>query len=142
MKTNIVLFCLNKFVRWVCKPGSVQIPAAYAADSVGGHFSKACDCSQAQAAYPPALNFEFQIKISKFIYSGKVHPHSHWREDKPAYLALQAVGFALPASSQKLRCALTAPFHHFQSKISNSKSQTGCVFSVALSLIWNLKSQI
>jgi len=35
----------------------------------------------------------------------------------PAYLVLQAVGFAVPASSPMPRCALTAPFHHYPAPI-------------------------
>jgi len=46
----------------------------------------------------------------------------------PAYLVLQAVGFAVPSRSLGTRCALTAPFHHCQA------CAFGCVLSVALSI--------
>jgi hypothetical protein len=52
-----------------------------------------------QATYPPA---ERLIAVRT-------------RAECPAYLVLQAVGFAMPAPSPAPRCALTAPFHHYLS---------------------------
>ena len=50
----------------------------------------------------------------------------------PPYLVLLRVGFALPASLLKRRCALTAPFHPYPAL--RSPACLGGMFSVALSV--------
>src|SRR5262245_31237049 len=55
-----------------------------------------------------------------------------WPSPCRPYLALLPVGFAVPPSSPRTRCALTAPFH--PCRPSRSLARAGGLFSVALSL--------
>ena len=50
------------------------------------------------------------------------------------YLALHPMGFSVPSRSRVTRWSLTPPFHPCSFEISTLKSQTGGLFSVALSV--------
>jgi hypothetical protein len=68
-----------------------------------------------QATYPP----EERLRAART------------RAECPAYLVLQAVGFALPAPSPTPRCALTAPFHRYPALICLGYSAAvGCDDSI------------
>ncbi len=94
-----------------CKPGSVRMAYAMLDDYSSGTAVTSCLMrpTQTSLAGPPVL-----IK--------QLCP----------YMVLLRMGFALPALSPELRCALTAPFHPY---MHNPQKGDACgLFSVALSL--------
>src|SRR5947199_8312842 len=77
-----------------CKPNSVcRIAPA------GRSFLWAAHCCAAQATYPEVVTRRADT--------------SSGEPEVPPYLVLLRVGFALPATLLRQRCALTAPFHPY-----------------------------
>ena len=112
-------FVNNQLKEWVCKPSSVPALSGQAAVIYLDQLLPVGSPSNREATY---LLVECAFRL--FSRSGKA----------TSYLVLQAVGFALPASSPAPRCALTAPFHHCPRRCLATARRGGCVFSVALSL--------
>src|SRR5438094_10049797 len=96
-----------------CKPNSVcRIAPA------GRSFLWAAHCCAAQATYPEVVTRRADT--------------SSGEPEVPPYLVLLRVGFALPATLLRQRCALTAPFHPYLPPAR--KQASGGMFSVALSV--------
>jgi hypothetical protein len=84
-----------------CKPNSVFVPKG----ARRRPFLWAGCCQPAQAAYPRMC---------------RLSPAPLW-PGLSAYLALLPVGFAMPPESPPARCALTAPFHPYPSKLLSGR---------------------
>src|SRR5882762_11511907 len=81
-----------------CKPNSVRLAA-------GRSFLWAAHYCAAQATYPEVVARR----------AGTRPCETEASQELPPYLVLLRVGFALPASLLRRRCALTAPFHPYLS---------------------------
>ncbi len=107
---------INNVVEWAGKPNSVLRVSEVAIIYLGRR-SPAGSSALPTAYEFRMVNSEFGIRHSTFV----IH------RDGPslaAYLGLLAVGFTLPRPSPATRCALTAPFHPYQTQnVEKSKSQ-------------------